>query len=447
MTIYEIAQPLAGVARGTPGRAIVAVPSFIKVTVANVGSPNENSRYLNMDTSLALPRLIQNQSEDHSSVLLKSLADAVNFVCMVAFAKKSGFNFIQSELAKRLNGGMTATFVVGVDFYQSEPQVLKDLLELQRTGNINVYMGNNERRTTFHPKLYLFESPEKITTIIGSANLTSGGLCSNHELSLAFQSTESLIPSQIGAWIRSLLEDGEIIEATDQSVNEYARRYEIYSLHMLLAQRQAKRAVDSPNGGRETLAQILLEMRADAGEEGFKASVKNRAVDFKEGQKMLQALAKTSTTSAKKFLSSYEDLIGRMHSGGLHRGKPLITKYRTQFRDAVRSLLRMESNDPTILFDHLLVKFSDVKGAGTNLISEILHLRNNKRFAVLNRNSVSGMERAGITGFPESPTKQNMDGAEYARFCEEASRLRIDLGLANFSELDALFNYAYWRDS
>ena len=44
-----------------------------------------------------------------------------------------------------------------------------------------------------------------------------------------------------------------------------------------------------------------------------------------------------------------------------------------------------------------------------------------------------------------SPAKASVDGARYAQFTADAERLRQGLGLNDLSELDALFNFAYWK--
>jgi hypothetical protein len=307
-------------------------------------------------------------------------------------------------------------------------------------------MGNFERQFTFHPKLYLFEDSNGASAIVGSANMTNGGLAANHELSVAFESGAKDLGKQIEGWINDLVEDREIVEATDEIVEEYARRHAIYSRHIAMARRRAERAAVSPDGGLETLAKILLEMKADASEEGFASSVDRRVNNRTEGLEILKGLASERRMTSQEFLDQYERLITTMHSGGLHRGKTIVARSREQFREGVRSLLKLKDRDPAVLFDHLRTSFEGVDRAGTNVITEILHLLDDKRYAVMNRNSVSGMGLAGISAFPELPTKRNMDGEAYALFCAEATKVRTDLGLSSFSELDAVFNYAYWRD-
>lgn len=48
------------------------------------------------------------------------------------------------------------------------------------------------------------------------------------------------------------------------------------------------------------------------------------------------------------------------------------------------------------------------------------------------------------SGYPLRPNKQSVGGASYAKYCRQADEVRQALGLTDFTELDALFNYAYW---
>lgn len=75
--------------------------------------------------------------------------------------------------------------VVGVNDKGTTVEAL--LLLLQRARALTVFYKHN--RQTFHPKLYLFQSgegdTERATLIVGSGNLTQGGLLTNFEASLA----------------------------------------------------------------------------------------------------------------------------------------------------------------------------------------------------------------------------------------------------------------------
>lgn len=80
--------------------------------------------------------------------------------------------------------------------------------------------------------------------------------------------------------------------------------------------------------------------------------------------------------------------------------------------------------------------FNKIGGAGINTITETLHTIDNKRFAVMNQNSVAGMNRANYF-FPNKIT-----GMVYQNFCNNAQAVCKALKLKNFTELNALLNYA-----
>ncbi|MDV2451789.1 hypothetical protein [Xanthomonas hortorum] len=100
---------------------------------------------------------------------------------------------------------------------------------------------------------------------------------------------------------------------------------------------------------------------------------------------------------------------------------------------------------PETAFEVLHHHFSYITGAGINLLTEVLHALDNKRYAVMNQNAVSGLAAAGITGYPLHPNKDNVHGQLYAAYCRHAQAVQKYLGLSNLTELDALFNYVYWQ--
>jgi len=188
------------------------------------------------------PRLIWNNDPNHASEIKDRLADAERFVCMVAFAKESGFKEFQGELREAIERGMAARVVIGVDFYQSEPKVIDKLFKLKRSGDVALYMGSPDKQYTFHPKLFMFEKEGVTDVIVGSANWTYGGMAENHELSVAFGTKLSKVSSEIVGWINRLVDEGEIVEVPAASLAAYARRHAIHSRRMTLAQKRRERA-------------------------------------------------------------------------------------------------------------------------------------------------------------------------------------------------------------
>ena len=96
---------------------------------------------------------------------------------VVAFAKTSGVLRIQSALKKfRDNGGYIRVFL-GIDLGGTSYEALKILYK-----NVDeLSIVHTESTQTYHPKVYNFVGLKKITFIVGSNNLTAGGLWQNFE--------------------------------------------------------------------------------------------------------------------------------------------------------------------------------------------------------------------------------------------------------------------------
>ena len=395
-------------------------------------------------------RLLDNRGEDHQEAIEAELKRAKRALFIIAFAKRSGLKSISALLSGRIGAGMAATFVIGIDFYQSEPEVLRSLLRLKNSApkgkRVAVYMGRKEAPGTLHPKVYFFNGPGGASMIIGSANLTSGGLSDNHEMSALLGNQAADWEGRLDEWISKRLKAKDIVEANDDLIDAYEQERDIYRTHMALAERRIRRSLRQPRPGIDTLAELLTAMRREKGEASFERQCEMRRKSLRSGGRRLAELGNAKGNSRAAFLAQYEALIRTWHSGGLDRAKTRIADNRGKLRAAVLALRRSTSDDPATLFDLLSDAMIEVPGAGINAITEMLHTRDPVRFPVMNQNSIAGMKLAGFTGYPKYPTKRNVTGVTYARFKEEASRLRQELGLPDFSALDALFNYSYWKD-
>ncbi|GAB1108953.1 phospholipase D family protein [Aeromonas caviae] len=98
----------------------------------------------------------------------------------VAFAKNSGVLRIKDSLERfRAREGKVNVYV-GVDLGGTSYEALTALL--LHTDSLNVVHSENGQ--TFHPKIYQFVGKEKGLVVIGSHNLTAGGLWTNFESSV-----------------------------------------------------------------------------------------------------------------------------------------------------------------------------------------------------------------------------------------------------------------------
>lgn len=113
------------------------------------------------------------------------------FQLSVAFVKRSGVRHIQEEIKQFSEKGNSVRMVVGIDHFGTSVEGLEDLIACSKNGE--VWINNCEDKfVTFHPKIYLFENDKKAILIIGSQNLTEGGLFTNDECSAVYWLKKSL---------------------------------------------------------------------------------------------------------------------------------------------------------------------------------------------------------------------------------------------------------------
>lgn len=118
---------------------------------------------------------------------LKSLLRSGEFsklIIVVAFAKSSGVQRLINDFDAFTKSGGEIDAYVGVDFDGTTYEALTALLP--RTTSL--YIIHAETEQTFHSKIYNFTSGDKNLLIVGSNNLTGGGLWTNMESSLIVSS-------------------------------------------------------------------------------------------------------------------------------------------------------------------------------------------------------------------------------------------------------------------
>lgn len=132
-----------------------------------------------------MPRLL---SQPHGD----SLGDLLNrrlrepqwttFRSAVAFVKRSGVIHIADGLRAFARHGRVR-MTVGVSMGGTSIEGLESLLDCIG-GRGEVWVFHNENGPTFHPKMYVFSNERNSEVIIGSGNLTQGGLFANYESSI-----------------------------------------------------------------------------------------------------------------------------------------------------------------------------------------------------------------------------------------------------------------------
>lgn len=103
----------------------------------------------------------------------------------MAFARRSGVRYL-SEAIREFSRNGRVQVVVGVKSLPTTTEALKELMAaVAKNGEVRVF--HHQQGPTFHPKMYLFKAPGKAFAIVGSGNLTGGGLFGNYEAFLSIK--------------------------------------------------------------------------------------------------------------------------------------------------------------------------------------------------------------------------------------------------------------------
>jgi HKD family nuclease len=125
-------------------------------------------------------------------VLKKQLSDETagwtTFRAAVAFAKRSGVQHLLPELVSFASRGQVK-LSIGVDLRGTSQEALQLLISslIPAGGEVWIFHNADYSRPTFHPKLYVLKKTDRALLIIGSGNMTAGGLFSNYEASVVLE--------------------------------------------------------------------------------------------------------------------------------------------------------------------------------------------------------------------------------------------------------------------
>lgn len=397
-----------------------------------------------MAATRSIKLLLNDDDRDHRAEVVSLIQNANQFECLVAFAKHSVWAGIKKPLEEALARGMRARFAIGLNFYHTDPEILRKLWWLSNRYQLELFLSDVD--CTFHPKIYAYRLRKGCKIVIGSANFTQGGLTDNYEASVLIDDPNGMMMSSITAHFDDLIEEKAIVPASRRRIEQYASEHEIHAVWFQFATRRAHRSVATGDISLDALANYLVLMREGGTKSQFETQLKIRRENLAQSPTQLRTIAAWQGTSEKEFLAHYDRLIGLFHSGGLARAKTRISARRNKFAKAISAILHRDALSPREAFSILQSHLVHIKGAGINLLTEILHALDNKRFAVMNQNSISGLRLAGYDKFPQHPTKSNVSPDLYQLYCDNAEAVRHALQLNDFTELDALFNYVYWHD-
>lgn len=108
------------------------------------------------------------------------------FNAAVAFVKQSGVRQLVEPIRNHVSQGGDVRISVGIDVGGTSSEGLNMLLDAVGAGG-TIWVFHNDNPSTFHPKVYLFKSDDTAVVVVGSGNLSEGGLFTNYEACLAVE--------------------------------------------------------------------------------------------------------------------------------------------------------------------------------------------------------------------------------------------------------------------
>jgi hypothetical protein len=86
-------------------------------------------------------------------------------------------------------------------------------------------------------------------------------------------------------------------------------------------------------------------------------------------------------------------------------------------------------------------KAKQISGVGENIATEILLSYNPEKFANLNDNPLTVLSLVG----KDFPYISSFTGQDYVEYVDLLTKIKNELGLSTFLEIDSFFNYVYWN--
>jgi len=169
---------------------------------------------------------------------LAALRDATSIRVAMAFGHMTGWRRIEAAI---LHSPSREIFILlGQAFFQTEPELLALLLARKRdSASPHLHVKLASVSSTFHPKVWIIENEHAANTqvIVGSANLSNGGLESNIECSAYLDSPSTA--TGMRNWFDALWSASPAL--TRERFDAYRKGYE----NTLQIREQARASVDA----------------------------------------------------------------------------------------------------------------------------------------------------------------------------------------------------------
>jgi HKD family nuclease len=396
---------------------------------------------------------ITNTGENHKDFLLNLFERADKVIFAVGFLKQSGFRNIKEHLKDFCKGADTSSaFYIGTGLGETDPDALQSLNNLIKKSSRHELILVSPDAGIFHPKIYLFISGEKVTIVTGSSNLTQHGWRVNDEVSMVAETTiNSLEYQQLSVYFEQLhsryYTDNitNLIQRYQKEREEYLRDY---------GKPQAFRFRRRITVGGIDIPRLRRYYDLYTTDENWFVIPERREEQYRNAKKNLDQLASDIELSETQFHRLFGPLVGHKdfkpklwHSGSIHRGTYNTLEYPKGFRDIIRMAKQNLAQPAGAAYENVVThlnelrKAKEIVGVGENIVTEILMSYRPDKFANLNKNPLTVLSLIGR----EFPYIGGFRSDSYEDYVTLLSKIRDELGMSTFLEIDSFFNYVYWN--
>ena len=178
-------------------------------------------------------QILSNLNYPIGNIINQELQNAQSARIAIAFLKYSGIRVIEKSLDQCLKNNGSVEIIAGLDFKTTDPQSMHYLIQLQKSvPNLKFYCYGdkdvNKNNIVFHPKIYLFQGKKETTGIVGSTNLTQGGLMTNFEANVIFKESKPLYFSQLEAIYNSVKFTDSVFSPDEEYLSGYSEVYKAF---------------------------------------------------------------------------------------------------------------------------------------------------------------------------------------------------------------------------
>jgi hypothetical protein len=343
----------------------------------------------------------------------------------MAFGHMTGWRAIEAAIQQ--SSAKKVQILLGVAFFQTEPELLRLLLGFQGAKRCEARLAPSQ--TTFHPKVWIITGTKSKHAIVGSANLSHGGFVTNTECSAYLDSADSV--TSLSMWFDQLWQESSSLTA------DICERYETKYLSLLQKRNDSREAIQAAIEEWSALQSAWKRYEAIKEATRYLASDDGQAAALDRVQAMEQIRKCLKPPKFHFNKAEWLEFLSIHEFGSMKRIRrstvddlPRIKKAFLHLADvSIPIASRIDAVVPNGSAYH-------VPGIGMNIATKVLAMLEPAARPVYNQPVADTL---GAFGY--ATTTKESEGKRYEIFCREMSSFVKECGLSQMLKIDSFFEY------